>query len=196
MQTKIIPIPIFVQDDDWFLSQSTTTAGTATTFSNDGGSVNGYPQRIALEQNNTSAMSVTVVYRRPENPEDDYSETISVPAGGTTAYTTYAAAKLISVTWPSVSGKTLKVGFQTYPYFYVGDCSHDQIVGATLQPTYIASAGHTGVPVPVTKATTGGTPAANKIGYDSTSKCIHYCYPVDGSSNEIGGILWVTLRGM
>lgn len=185
-------IPVTIADDDWFLSQSLAAAGTATSFSHSGTSFL-WPQRIALSQNHTSTISVTMVYRTPWEPDVDFTETITVAASNTVTYTTYPAIYLTSVTYPLQAGCTLKVGFQGYPYYYVGDFSHAEIIGAGFMDTYVASTGTTGAMTAVTKGT-AGTPAANTVGYDSGSRCVHYCYPVDGSSNAMAGLLVINRK--
>jgi hypothetical protein len=193
MRERILQLPVELPDDDWFLSQDMTTGATATTFSNDGAAH--FTQRVAFSHNHTSAVSITVVYRRPQSPDENFTETISV-AASTVAYTTYAVSKLISVTWSSLA-KTLKVGFQGYPYLYPGiDMSHGQLIGAVLgNVTYIESGtGGIGITYNVTVGT-AGTPAANTIGFDTTSQCIHYCYPENGSSKDLAGTLFVKYKG-
>lgn len=187
---KEIHIPVTLADDDYFLSQSTTTAGTATSFSNDGAA---FPaQRIALEQDNTAVMSVTVVYYTPWDLENTYSDVISVPASGVTTYTTYPVAELVSVTWPAVSAKTLKVGFQDNPWFWPGgDLSVTELVGGYFTANYVNSSGTAGLIYNVTIGT-AGTPSAGTIAYHAASRTVHYCYPVNGSSEAMAG--WLTLK--
>lgn len=191
MKLKKHSITVAIANDDHFLSQDMTSAGTATSFSVANGCFPGGPQKIAFSHNHTSSVSITVVYRRPEDPEVDITETVAI-ANATVAYTTYAACYLTSVTWSSLA-KTLKVGFQGYPYYWVGDLSVRQLVGACFTP--MSSSGTlTQDALNVARVTTDGTPEANKFGFEASSNTLHYCYPL-ATSDTLSGILDVLYLG-
>jgi len=190
MRIKEVHIPVTLPDDDFILSQNTTTAGTATSFIVDGAA---FPaQRLSLEQNDTSVMSVTLVYKRPWDSDNSYTDVVSVAASSVTTYTTYPVSELISVTWPAVSSKTLKVGFQGNPWFWPGgDIGTDQLIGGYFTANYVDSGGTAGLIYDVTIGT-AGTPAADTIAYHAASRTVHYCYPENGSSQAMAG--WLTLK--
>jgi hypothetical protein len=195
VKTQAFTVPVGLANPKAFLHRDMTSAGTATTFSVNAAFMNGsVPQRLAIKHDAATTVSVTLTYYPADDMGNLYTDTISV-AKSTTAYTKYAVGKLVSVTWPAVTGKYLDVGFYGYPFYYVGDCSHGQIVGASFQPFYRGTSATDGVAIDVTIATEG-TPAANKVGYHAASRTIHYCYPVDGSSYPMAGMLTVTLKSI
>lgn len=182
-----ICIPIIAADDDWFLSQDMTNAGTATSFSHD---YLVHPGKIAFSHNHTASVTITVVYVRADDGSS-YSESIAV-ANSDVAYTTYAATSLTSVTWSALA-KTLKVGYQETAYIWYPGMSYADIVGAVFYPYSTYNSGDVNNPVP-TAVAIASTPAAATAGYDNTSQCIFYNYPVDGSGYVQGGmlVLWGT----
>lgn len=192
-ETFLIPLP----DDDYYLAQSTAAAGTAVNadFSRDGSfGLFGVPAKISFKLDSATECTVTVVYVEGKAVDGAQTTEVLTVSNAAVVYTSKPVQQLVSVTWTLVAGATLDVGYQGYPYIYCPMQSHVALLGAAFLPSYVETNGADGLTIAITKATEG-TPAANKIGYESSSECMHYCYPENGSSKDCAGSLQVWFKG-